>query len=56
MYKPLGTVVEGYLTGGLDVKLYPGTSVENMRADKFLVVHGHKYDFFCLLTEGATSI
>jgi hypothetical protein len=51
MYKPLGTVIEGYLTGGLDIKLYPGTSVENMRAGKFLVVHGHKYDFFCLLTD-----
>ncbi len=58
MYKPLGTVIQGSLTGGLDVKLYPGISVEDMRVGKFLVVHGHKYDFFCLLTDvtlGTTS-
>jgi DNA helicase HerA-like ATPase len=42
----------------LDVKLYPGISVEDMRVGKFLVVRGHKYDFFCLLTDvtlGTTS-
>jgi uncharacterized protein len=58
MDKPLGTVIQGSLTGGLDVKLYPGISVEDMRVGKFLVVHGHKYDFFCLLTDvslGTTS-
>jgi uncharacterized protein len=53
MYKPLGTVIQGSLTGGLDVKLHPGVSVEDMRVGKFLVVHGHKYDFFCLLTDVA---
>jgi uncharacterized protein len=51
MQTPLGTVIQGSLTGGLDVKLHPGISVEDMRVGKFLVVKGHKYEFFCLLTD-----
>ncbi len=51
MNKPLGSVIEGSLTGGLEVRLHPDISVEEMRVGKFLVVRGRQYDFFCLLTD-----
>jgi hypothetical protein len=51
MNKPLGSVIEGSLTGGLEVRLHPDVSVEDMRVGKFLVVRGRQYDFFCLLTD-----
>jgi uncharacterized protein len=51
MNKPLGSVIEGSLTGGLEVRLHPDISVEDMRVGKFLVVRGRQYDFFCLLTD-----
>jgi uncharacterized protein len=51
MNKPLGSVIEGSLTGGLEVRLHPDILVEDMRVGKFLVVRGRQYDFFCLLTD-----
>jgi uncharacterized protein len=51
MNKPLGSVIEGSLTGGLEVRLHADISVEDMRVGKFLVVRGRQYDFFCLLTD-----
>ncbi len=51
MTPPLGSVIEGSLTGGLEVRLHPDISVEDMRVGKFLVVRGRQYDFFCLLTD-----
>jgi hypothetical protein len=56
--KPLGSVTQGSLTKGLEVRLYPDISVEQMRVGKFLVVRGVRSHFFCLLTDvslGAAS-
>jgi uncharacterized protein len=50
---PLGTVIQGSLTKGLEVRLYPDVSVEDMRVGKFLVIQGVRSRFFCLLTDVA---
>ena len=50
---PLGSVTEGSLTEGLEVRLHPDVSVEDMRVGKFLVVQGERSRFFCLLTDVA---
>lgn len=55
---PLGSVIQGSLTKGLEVRLYPDVSVEDMRVGKFLVIQGVRSRFFCLLTNvslGAAS-
>jgi uncharacterized protein len=49
--KPLGSVIQGSLTKGLEVRLDPDISVEDMRVGKFLVVQGVRSRFFCLLTD-----
>ena len=51
--QPLGSVIQGSLTGGLEVRLHPDISVEDMRVGKFLVVHGLRSRFFCMLTDVA---
>lgn len=48
---PLGLVIQGSLSKGLEVRLYPDVSVEEMRVGKFLVVQGQRSRFFCLLTD-----
>lgn len=50
---PLGSVTQGSLTQGLEVRLYPDVSVEEMRVGKFLVISGVRSRFFCLLTDVA---
>ncbi|WP_036485760.1 ATP-binding protein [Myxosarcina sp. GI1] len=50
---PLGSVIQGSLTKGLEVRLHPDISVEDMRVGKFLVVQGTRSRFFCLLTDVA---
>ncbi|MCG6135840.1 MAG: ATP-binding protein [Nostoc sp. LLA-1] len=50
---PLGSVIQGSLTGGLEVRLHPDISVEDMRVGKFLVVQGLRSRFFCMLTDVA---
>ncbi|MEM9452220.1 MAG: ATP-binding protein [Cyanobacteria bacterium P01_E01_bin.6] len=47
---PLGSVVQGSLNQGLEVRLHSDISVEEMRVGKFLVVQGVRSHFFCLLT------
>jgi len=49
--QPLGSVIEGSLSEGLEVRLHPDISVEEMRVGKFLVVQGSRSKFFCLLTD-----
>ncbi|WP_267383689.1 helicase HerA domain-containing protein [Cyanobacterium sp. uoEpiScrs1] len=49
--QPFGSVIEGSLSQGLEVRLYPDVSVEQMRVGKFLVVQGIKSRFFCLLID-----
>ncbi|ELS00391.1 putative ATPase [Xenococcus sp. PCC 7305] len=50
---PLGSVIQGSLSKGLEVRLHPDVSVEDMRVGKFLVVQGVRSRFFCLLTDVA---
>jgi DNA helicase HerA-like ATPase len=47
----LGSVIQGSLSEGLEVRLHPDISVEEMRVGKFLVVQGRRSRFFCLLTD-----
>ncbi|MBL1210335.1 ATP-binding protein [Geminocystis sp. GBBB08] len=49
--QPLGSVIQGSLSSGLEVRLHPDISVEDMRVGKFLVVKGTRSKFFCLLTD-----
>ena len=49
--KPLGSVIQGSLSEGLEVRLHPDVSVEEMRVGKFLIVQGTRSRFFCLLTD-----
>ncbi|NEP80809.1 MAG: ATP-binding protein [Okeania sp. SIO3B3] len=49
--KPLGSVIEGSLSQGLEVRLHPDILVEDMRVGKFLVVQGVRAHFFCMLTD-----
>jgi uncharacterized protein len=49
--KPLGSVIQGSLSKGLEVRLHPDVSVEEMRVGKFLVVQGTRARFFCMLTD-----
>jgi uncharacterized protein len=51
MEKPLGSVIQGSLTQGLEVRLHADVSVEDMRVGKFLVVRGARSHFFCMLTD-----
>ncbi|MDY6939685.1 MAG: ATP-binding protein [Cyanobacteriota bacterium] len=49
--RPLGSVIQGSLSDGLEVRLHPDVSVEEMRVGKFLVVQGMRSRFFCMLTD-----
>ncbi|AGY59188.1 helicase HerA domain-containing protein [Gloeobacter kilaueensis] len=49
--KPMGTVVQGSLSEGLEVRLNPDVSVEEMRVGKFCVVYGRRTRFFSMLTD-----
>ncbi|MBW4670574.1 MAG: ATP-binding protein [Cyanomargarita calcarea GSE-NOS-MK-12-04C] len=51
--QPLGSIIQGSLTEGLEVRLHPDISVEDMRVGKFLVVQGMRSRFFCMLTDVA---
>ncbi len=53
--KPLGSVIQGSLSQGLEVRLHPDVSVEEMRVGKFLVVQGTRSRFFCMLTDVALA-
>ncbi|MDY6781901.1 MAG: ATP-binding protein [Cyanobacteriota bacterium] len=48
---PLGSVTQGSLSQGLEVRLHADVSVEDMRVGKFMVVQGTRSRFFCLLTD-----
>ncbi|NET42305.1 ATP-binding protein [Okeania sp. SIO2B3] len=49
--QPLGSVIQGSLSQGLEVRLHPDILVEDMRVGKFLVVKGVRVHFFCMLTD-----
>ncbi|GAB1542127.1 hypothetical protein NUACC21_48010 [Scytonema sp. NUACC21] len=54
--QPLGSVIQGSLIGGLEVRLHPDISVEDMRVGKFLVVQGVRSRFFCMLTDVSLGV
>jgi len=47
----VGSVIQGSLSQGLEVRLHPDVLVEDMRVGKFLVVQGRRSRFFCMLTD-----
>ncbi|MBF2079834.1 MAG: DUF87 domain-containing protein [Synechococcales cyanobacterium T60_A2020_003] len=49
--QPLGSVIQGSLSQGLEVRLHPDVLVEDMRVGKFLVIHGVRSRFFSMLTD-----
>jgi DNA helicase HerA-like ATPase len=48
---PLGMVTHGSLLKGLRVRLEHGTTVEDMRVGRFMVIEGQDNRFFCLVTD-----
>ncbi|MEL7523501.1 MAG: HAS-barrel domain-containing protein, partial [Cyanobacteria bacterium J06553_1] len=54
--RPLGSVIQGSLSKGLEVRLHPDVLVEEMRVGKFLVVQGVRSRFFCMLTDVALGM
>lgn len=51
--QPLGLVIQGSLSQGLEARLHADILVEDMRVGKFLVVRGVRSHFFCMLTDVA---
>jgi hypothetical protein len=47
----LGVIVGGSLSKGLVVKLDSGQSVEDLAVGRYVVVHGERRRFFCMLTD-----
>ncbi|MCC6905585.1 MAG: DUF87 domain-containing protein [Anaerolineae bacterium] len=47
----LGLVTGGSLSRGLDVKLEPATSLEDLAVGRYVVVDGHSRRFFCMITD-----
>lgn len=44
--KEIGTITRGSLTEGMEMRLAPHNSVEEIKAGKFVVVEGERNDFF----------
>lgn len=49
--KELGLITRGSLVEGLEMKLSPRRSIEEVSAGKFVVIHGHYNRFFSLITD-----
>ncbi len=47
----LGIVVNGSLTGGIDIKLDTGVSVEDMAVGRFVTIQGQRRRFFGVITD-----
>ena len=47
--KALGSVIQGSLSEGLEIRLHPDVSVEDMRVGKFLVVQGKRSTVFLFI-------
>ncbi len=47
----IGVVVGGSLSKGLAVKLDHGQNVEDLAVGRYVVVHGQKQRFFCMITD-----
>ena len=47
----LGVITHGSLKEGIEMKLDPSESVENVVAGTFVVIQGDQFDFFCMITD-----
>jgi DNA helicase HerA-like ATPase len=47
----IGIITRGSLTEGMEMKLSPQYSVEDVKAGKFVVIEGEKNDFFSMITD-----
>src|SRR6185436_13260239 len=47
----LGVIVRGSLSKGLELKLDPSVTLEQLRAGMFAIAGGTHYDFFSLITD-----
>lgn len=49
--KKIGSIVSGSIIEGLTMRLDAETPLEDIKAGKFLSIHGKQYTFFCLITD-----
>lgn len=47
----LGVITKGSLEKGIEMKLHPGVSVEELKAGTFVVIRGENHDFFSMITD-----
>lgn len=47
----IGVITRGSLTEGVEMKLNPDRSVEDVKAGKFVVIEGFKNEFFSMITD-----
>ncbi len=47
----IGTITRGSLTEGMEMRLSPQQSIEDIKAGKFVVIEGQKNDFFSMITD-----
>jgi len=50
MNKPLGYIIEGSLTDGFVMRIAQETSLEDIKAGKFVAIAGNQYTFFSMIT------
>src|SRR5579885_2779604 len=48
---PMGMITRGSLLKGLQLRLEHGTTVEDMRVGRFVVIEGEQNRFFCMVTD-----
>lgn len=49
--KEIGVITRGSLIEGLEMRLDPYQSIEDLKAGKFVVIEGEKNDFFSMITD-----
>ena len=47
----IGVITQGALSKGVEMKLDPSVSVEDVTAGTFVVIQGAQYDFFSMITD-----
>ena len=51
MKQQLGTIISGSLTEGFEMRVHPGTQLEDIKTGKFVSITGKLYKFFSLITD-----
>ncbi|MBI2298674.1 MAG: ATPase, partial [Armatimonadetes bacterium] len=51
MSERLGLITRGSLLEGLELKLDPGVSVEELRAGQYVVIRGDRHVFYTMITD-----